>query len=813
MTRIKARRHAADHVSLTAEREHTSEPSALRMLGCRLLALGYVAALGALLAHYPPGAIWAAIALAAYAVLLWFKPAIWLFAVPALLPVLDFSAWTGWFYVRESDLLVLVTLAVGYWKIVPHHSGHPLPPAAVALLALLACSYAISAYLGLGGFPAIDVNSFASYQSPFNSVRVLLGFVWAILLLPLLTRSLGEDAVNLQRYFFPGMVLGLGLAAAVVVWERLAFTGLMDFAGDYRVTGSFSDMHTGGAALDGYLMLTLPFVAVWALNSRKPTGIGVASVMFVLGSYTTLVTFTRSTYLAYVVVMAVVLVGFVIVSSIKRSQGKTRPIAAALVSLLFAYVLVRVFASGGYRTLAATMGMFAAAFFAGAVEFRNWPGRAIAVAAVLLCGTTIALMAWSARSIYVSYSIALLLLGAGLLVYWFDRDRKLGTAMTLTSFPLLGLGTVLIAWHWGGAAAVPDALLAVATAICLVWYNKFAARPVWSLSRENVAAAVLVALTLALTVPVTSNYYMRERFTEVNRDFATRTLHWRDGLAMIDQGWVAGAFGMGLGSFPQNYFWRNSKGEIPGVQVYRSEANNTFLRLGGPRYEIGYGEILRVFQTVELQPDRTYRLSFDLRSNANKVILRADICEKWLLYTVGCVRDPLAAGVEKGEWKRFEKTVHSGELGKTQWFGKRPVHFSIAAEKSGTVVDVDNVALLDEAGRNLIRNGDFSGGHDWWYFSSDRHHLPWHAKNMLLHVLFEQGWLGVALVFLLYLYALREFARRTLRGDLLAAAPLAALAGILVVGLFDSVLDVPRLTLLFYLLMFLALLPASRRQA
>jgi hypothetical protein len=34
---------------------------------------------------------------------------------------------------------------------------------------------------------------------------------------------------------------------------------------------------------------------------------------------------------------------------------------------------------------------------------------------VLLCGVTIALMAWSARSIYLSYSFALLLLGAG---YW-----------------------------------------------------------------------------------------------------------------------------------------------------------------------------------------------------------------------------------------------------------------------------------------------------------------------------------------------------------------------------------------------------------
>jgi hypothetical protein len=80
---------------------------------------------------------------------------------------------------------------------------------------------------------------------------------------------------------------------------------------------------------------------------------------------------------------------------------------------------------------------------------------------------------------------------------------------------------------------------------------------------------------------------------------------------------------------------------------------------------------------------------------------------------------------------------------------------------------------------------------------------------MLLHLLFEQGWLGLVLVSLLIFYALCEFARRALRGDLLATAPLAALAGLLVVGMFDSVLDVPRLTLLIYLLLFLSLLPET----
>jgi hypothetical protein len=59
-----------------------------------------------------------------------------------------------------------------------------------------------------------------------------------------------------------------------------------------------------------------------------------------------------------------------------------------------------------------------------------------------------------------------------------------------------------------------------------------------------------------------------------------------------------------------------------------------------------------------------------------------------------------------------------------------------------TLIDVDNVALLDDSGRNLVRNGDFSKGMQRWFFSTDSH-LAWHTKNLFVHVLFEQGWFGL----------------------------------------------------------------------
>lgn len=812
----KGRHAAADHESLPLGqigKVATHRPNVLHVLGCRIIALAALVVLGVLLAHYPPGALWAAPALAVYAVLLWRKPALWLLVVPALLPVLDFSAWTGWFYVREIDFLVLATLAVGYWKMVPQYPARAVHPAAALLLVLLASSYALSAALGFGSPQPIGVNTFAIYQSPFNSVRILLGFAWAILLLPLLTRSLGNDQATRYQHFFPGITLGLGLAALVTLWERFAFPGLLDFASDYRVTGSFSEMHVGGAALDGYLMLTLPFAAVWALSSRNPRVIAAASLAFALGTYATLVTFSRSTYIAYGLVMAIVLVGFLMVSRHQHGLGKVRWIAASLVFLLLGYVMLRVFASGGYRTLVAAAGLFAAAYFVGAVALGARSRMAVAVSALLLCGVMIAIMAAWQRTIYLSYAAALVLLGTGLVNFCFDRERKRGVAMVLTSLPLLALGTVLIAWHWGGDAAVPDALIAVVIALCLAGYNRYTAKPLWTLSRENMIVTALVVAALAMIIPVAGNYRMHERFTQVNTDLATRTAHWRDGLGMIAPGWIAEIFGMGLGSYPQHYFWDNRTGEIPGVQTYLNENGNTFLRLGGPRATIGNGELLSVFQMISVDPGRTYTLSFDLRSNTKDTILLADLCEKWLLYPVACAAWQGLTGtkVDKAEWTHFEKVIRTAGLGQWYWFGKRPMHFWLGVEKANAYVEVDNVALVDDAGRNLIKNGDFSDANDWWYFSSDKHHLPWHAKNIMIHVLFEQGWVGVVLVSLLLMYALGKFARRVLRRDFFAVAPLAALAGFLVVGMFDSLLDFPRLTLMFYLLLFLALIPAQSR--
>jgi hypothetical protein len=89
----------------------------------------------------------------------------------------------------------------------------------------------------------------------------------------------------------------------------------------------------------------------------------------------------------------------------------------------------------------------------------------------------------------------------------------------------------------------------------------------------------------------------------------------------------------------------------------------------------------------------------------------------------------------------------------------------------------------------------------------------WHVKNFAVNTYFEQGWIGVAAMVLLLLFLGGDLAIRGLHGETMAALGLAALAGFLMVGMFDSLFDVPRLTLAFFLVAFAAVMRPAKRSA
>ena len=65
-----------------------------------------------------------------------------------------------------------------------------------------------------------------------------------------------------------GLTLGLATCGLAALWERLAFPGLTNFAADYRSSALFWEMHVGGAALDAWLALALPFALAAIARAR-----------------------------------------------------------------------------------------------------------------------------------------------------------------------------------------------------------------------------------------------------------------------------------------------------------------------------------------------------------------------------------------------------------------------------------------------------------------------------------------------------------------------------------------------------------------
>ncbi len=296
-------------------RAATTQTAGAGLAGLRTAALLALAAASAL--SLPWGATAVAGGVAAAAALVWWRPVLALALLPAALPVLDLAPWTGRFFWDEFDILLLAVLAVGWHRSRPAGPGSPRPahpstaPAGFAMLqttalVLLGLSLALSTLRGLLPWHWPDLNSFSSYYSGWNALRLFKGALWAAGWVALF-RRLPQGSPFKQTVFACGVLAGLALTVLQVGWERLAFPGLLDFASDYRVTGPISAMHTGGAYIECWLAVASAF-AMWAVLRPGPALWRVAAGMLVLAStYAMAVTYSRNGYgalLAVVLVMA-----------------------------------------------------------------------------------------------------------------------------------------------------------------------------------------------------------------------------------------------------------------------------------------------------------------------------------------------------------------------------------------------------------------------------------------------------------------------------------------------------------------------------
>jgi VanZ family protein len=327
----------------------------------------------------------------------------------------------------------------------------------------------------------------------------------------------------------------------------------------------------------------------------------------------------------------------------------------------------------------------------------------------------------------------------------------------------------------------------------------WAARHRNSGTTSAVALSALGLLTIGgILVAAIRSDFMVERLRTVVSDLGVREENWSSGLALRGDSRASVLFGKGLGTYPRTVLASKPEDRFPTNFVVGQDGGYRFLSLhaGLPTY---FG------QKVPVQPNQQYRLFLALRSPDGKGVLTVILCEKMLLYSANC-RDTRFRIHIPGKWEDFGAVISSGGLDEDTRLGwlKRPVELSLFDPVPGSTIEIGHIRMLDPGGHDILANGDFSRGTERWYFTDDQH-LIWRIKNQYLMSFFEGGVLGLASLMLLAGTALAGAVRAIGRGNRMAAPVAASLLAFLCSGVFDYLLEGPRLAALFYIIVFCGL--------
>ncbi len=761
----------------------------------------------------------------------------WLFAgclaaLPALLPAIGWMPWTGWLTFEELDLAILAVAAGGYayqaLRQPTQPGGIQTEPALFRWLLLLAfaaalCMSMVRGFDDAGGFVW---GWWQGYHEPMNSLRLAKSFALALLLLPLWLVQWRIAANRAAAAWGAGLGAGLLVVAVLALWERWAYTGLSNFSSDYRTTALFWEMHVGGAAFDGFLVLTLPFAVRELLRSDSGWRWALSAVAVVLGAYACLTTFSRGVYLA--VPLGLAAMGGLQALATRRALGRGEALPAdhgavwpaVLICGLFAVSAAVMFPTSGYRGVLAAFGAFALVMpMAG--WWRRLSGRALLAGLMLGAGLSplaLLLASFLPKGPYLVYGAACL--GGAALVVWL-RVRQGASAASWAGTALLVLWLAqwaaipVVASYWGGPSAWWPAIGGCLLVAVLAVAGSRGAQPRWpeSLRWQGMVSGALFAVFVCVGI-LMGGAYMGDRFATGDRDMSDRVRHWGRALSLLNDP-MSWAFGKGTGRYVSNHFLSGKLVDQVGDYRLAQEDGTHHLVLSAGKHTLGWGELFRVSQRMDpFTGPVTVRLA---ARSAEAAALHLEICRKHLLYDDGgCTIGKVPVKALPGQWQALEVKLPGRGLAHGDFFAPRFITFSIAVDRSGRRVELDTLRATDQAGRELFVNGDFERGMAHWFFSSDRHHMPWHMKNMLLHLLFEQGIVGLALFSALLLAALWRVTVGKARDHTLAPALAGSILGFLTIGLFDSLLDVPRVSFLFYLLMATALFlppgaPSPRR--
>ncbi len=370
--------------------------------------------------------------------------------------------------------------------------------------------------------------------------------------------------------------------------------------------------------------------------------------------------------------------------------------------------------------------------------------------------------------------------------------RRIGIATVGVGLIAFGMAWVQALWGDSGVAGA----FALQVALCAGW--------AWRTRHWRRGAAVVLASALMIEALVVlgAGSYMLARIAASQRDFGSRADHWQTGVGLLQSPsqWL---WGLGLGRLPAHYAGAGPSREFSGVIESAGPAATGRaaggLRLSGAPTSHTLSGLLRLTQRVPLQSSGAYRVTLDARANV-PAVLRLAVCEQHLLYPLSCqiARVQITPQSPVPLHLQLQGPVFSAG---PAWAPRESV-FALAVLTPGRTVELRHIGLAGPDGRELLVNGDFARGLAHWFPTAAYYFLPWHIDNLILEVLIERGLSGLlALAGLVGLAAWLPFSPRS-RGHGFAPFLAASICGVVLVGLVSSVMDVPRVALLFLLLAF-----------
>lgn len=334
---------------------------------------------------------------------------------------------------------------------------------------------------------------------------------------------------------------------------------------------------------------------------------------------------------------------------------------------------------------------------------------------------------------------------------------------------------------------------------CLFFY--LALKRSVHVGRIGTQTIVLVLVSILLAAAF-SGARINIRAETSERDLDTRLSHWQ---SIIESGNWNGLnifFGHGLGSMPANYALSGAA-KLEKIGTFAIDKDKSILK-------IVPGSDLMLTQRLEADSQGAYLLEISYQAN-EEVNIEVGLCRRNMIifefWAHGCgniERRALPITVES-ESRRFIVGLTATKDG----LYSLPAALTIKTTTGSAPLSIESISLLNTYGQELLRNGNFSEGLDFWFYYYDFEHLAWHIKNLYLSFAYQFGVVGSLLIFALITAAFIGFYKSEQLLSLPCAMFTAFLAGQFAFGIFGDPTDSARTGMWFFFMLFGAMGPAT----